>query len=221
MVSHLCGATLFASKKKGGGLRPIAVGKVLCWLSSKCISQTVQGKAFKALTPLQVGVGIPVGCKAIVHAVNSVREDSNINLKGKWTLLLDLSNTFNSISRGKMFEKVKAHIPSMAAWLECCYGTHPLLHLEDRTILSCCGVQQGDPLGPLAFALALHPIVERIKCVVPGLQINAWYLDNGTLCDTADDPRATVAIVEKDGTGRDLRLNRGSPSCTSRRMLPL
>ena len=26
-----------------------------------------------------------------------------------------------------------------------------------------CGVQQGDPLGPLGFALALHPIVRTIQ----------------------------------------------------------
>ena len=38
IIPHLCGATLLASKKKGGGLRPIAVGEVLCRLTSKCLS---------------------------------------------------------------------------------------------------------------------------------------------------------------------------------------
>ena len=176
MVPHLCGAILFAYKKKGGDLRPIAVGEVLRRLTSKCISRAVQGEALKALTPLQVGVGVPVGCEAIVHAVNNV-QNSNINPERKWTLLLDFSNAFNSISRKKMFKEVRSRIPSMAAWLKCCYGAQPFLHLEDHTILSCCGVQQGDLLGPLAFALALQPILERIKCEVLDLQINAWYLD--------------------------------------------
>ena len=54
-------------------------------------------------------------------------------------------------------------IPSMAAWLESSYGSQPHLHLGEHTILSCCGVQQGDPLGPLGFALSLHPIIEKIK----------------------------------------------------------
>ena len=67
VVPHLCGAILFACKKKGGGLRPIAVGEVLRRMTSKCISRAVQGEAFKALTPLQVGVGVPVGCEAIVQ----------------------------------------------------------------------------------------------------------------------------------------------------------
>ena len=51
----------------------------------------------------------------------------------------------------------------MAAWLECCYGAQPLLHLGDRTMCSCSGVQQGDPLGPFTFSLALHPIIEKIR----------------------------------------------------------
>ena len=108
-----------------------------------------------------------------------------------------------------MFEEVRAHTPSMAAWMECCYGSQPLLHLGDHTILSCCGVQQGDPLGPLGFALALHPIVERIKEEVPGLLINVWYLDDGTLCGSADDILKAIAIIEEDGPSRGLILNKG------------
>ena len=69
-------------------------------------------------------------------------------------------------------------------------------------------MQQGDPLGPLAFALALHPIVERIKHEVPGLNINAWYLDDGTLCGSAADLSAALAIIEEDGPSRGLKLNR-------------
>ena len=209
VTPHLCGATLFASKKKSGGLRPIAVGEVLRRLTSKCISRAVRGDAFNVLTPLQVGVGVSVGCEAIVHAVNRVQEDPNISPDQKWTLLLDFSNAFNSISREKMFGEVRARIPSMSAWIECCYGSQPLLHLDEHTIFSKCGVQQGDPLGPLAFSLSLHPVIERIKEEVPGLHINAWYLDDGTLCGSAEDLRAALAIVEEEGPPRGLHLNRG------------
>ena len=62
-----------------------------------------------------------------------------------------------------MFQKVRSRIPSMAAWVESCYGSQPLLYLGDDKIFSRCGVQQGDPLGPLCFALTLHPVVEQIK----------------------------------------------------------
>ena len=81
-----------------------------------------------------------------------------------------------------MFEEVRAHVPSTAAWMEYWYGAQPLLHLGDHTMSSCCGV-----LGPLGFALAVHPIVERIKKEVLVLLINVWYLDSGTLCGSAED----------------------------------
>ena len=209
VVSYLCGATLLDSKKRDGGLRPIAVGEVLRRLSSKCISKAVRSEAFKVLTPLQVGVGVQAGWESIIiHAVSLVQEDSNISPELKWILLLDFSKAFNNITRESMFQEVRARIPSMSAWLEMCYGAQPLLQFGDYTILSCSGVQQGDPLGPLGFALALHPLVEKINEQVPGLVINAWYLDDGTLCDSARDLQAALTIIEGEGPALGLHLNR-------------
>ena len=93
-----------------------------------------------------------------------------------------------------MFREVRDRIPSMAAWMESCYMDQPFLRLGEHTILSSCGVQQGDPLGPLGFALILQPIIEKIKEEVPNLLINAWYLDDGTLCGSASDLCAALAI---------------------------
>ena len=39
ILPRLCGATLLACRKKNGGLRPIAVGGLLCRLISKCLSR--------------------------------------------------------------------------------------------------------------------------------------------------------------------------------------
>ena len=124
------------------------------------------------------------------------------------TILLDFSNTSNSIDCGCMFEEIQTCIPPLIPWMESCYGAQPILHLGDNQILSRCRVQQGDPLGPLGFALTLQPIVERIKTEVPGLKINAWYLDDGTLCGSAVDLAAALSIVEQDGPTRGLNLNR-------------
>ena len=53
-----------------------------------------------------------------------------------------------------MFKEVRAHIPGLFSWEESSYGAELLSHFGD---------QQGDPLGPLCFVLALHPIIECIK----------------------------------------------------------
>ena len=156
-----------------------------------------------------------------MHAVARVQEDVDIPPEERWILLLDFSNAFNRIDRGSMFQEVRARIPSVAAWLESCYGAQPILRLGERTILSCCGVQQGDPLGPLGFSLALHPIVEKIQEQVPGLQINAWYLDDGTLCGSAKVLHTALNIIEEEGPARGLHLNRPSRSSTFQKTPPL
>ena len=52
------------------------------------------------------------------------------------------------------------------------YGTH--------RIASQSGVQQGDPLGSLRFALAIDSIIRNIDT-----PFNAWYLDDGTIAGPA------------------------------------
>ena len=148
-----------------------------------------------------------VDCEAIVHYVSRTLEDKNLSPDSCWCLLLDFSDAFNSISRTCMFEEVRTHVPGLAAWVESCYGAEPLLHFGEHTILSRCEVQQGDPLGPLCFALSLHSIVERIKREVPHLLINAWYLDDGTLCGSPDDLLRALKIVKEDGPAKGLNLN--------------
>ena len=131
----------------------------------------------------------------------------NIPADNCFILLVDFSNAFNSVDRSTLLREVRHRIPSITAWMEFCYGAQPILHLADCTILSCCGVQ-GGPIGPLGFALVLQPIVERIQCEVLGLLINAWYLDEGTLCGSPDDLAAALSIIEAEGPPRGLLLNR-------------
>ena len=107
-----------------------------------------------------------------------------------------------------MFEEIRWRISSLSAWMESCYSSQPLLHLGLDTIHSCCGVQQGDPLAPLGFALMLHPVVKCIKAEVPGLALNAWYLDGGTLMGFLEDLAAALHITERDGPSVGLYLNR-------------
>ena len=115
------------------------------------------------------------GCEAIVHATSQLM--SSLPDEERWALLLDFTNAFNNISRETMFVEFRRHLPGLSAWMESCYSCQPLLHLGKDSIRSCCGVQQGDPLGPLGFALTLHPIIERIKVEVATLALlNAWYV---------------------------------------------
>lgn len=62
--------------------------------------------------------------------------------------------------------------------------------------------------------------MERIKLEVQGSNINAFYLDSGTLCGSRDDLIAALATVEEDGPIHSLALNRVDyTSCISQRTL--
>ena len=92
--------------------------------------------------------------------------------------------------------------------MEVYYSSQPFLHPGLDTIRSCCGVQQGDPLGPLGFALTLHRVVERIKAEILGLTLNAWFLDDGILAGSPGDLAAALHIIERDGPSVELYFNR-------------
>ena len=207
VIPHLCGATLLASQKKSGGLRPIAIGEVLRRLTSKCLSAHVLPLVKCVLPPHQVGVSTHNGAEALIHSLKLLLSNPSVATQSKCCLLLDFSNAFNSIDRSVLFQEVRSKIPALSPWLECCYGAQPHLLFGDYTILSCSGVQQGDPLGPLAFSLVLHPLVERIQREVPGLLLNGWYLDDGTLCGSPEDLLSALAILEEEGPSRGLHLN--------------
>lgn len=186
IIPHLCGATLLAIRKKNGDLRPIAIGEVLHRLISKCLARMSRSAASHILSPLQLGVGVHAGCEAIIHATSSILEDPSIAPNDRWVLQVDFSNAFNSIDRNSMFAQFRSCLPKLSAWMESCYSFQLILHFGNWTILSSYGVQCGDPLGPLGFALTLHPLIELIKSKVSSLHLNVWFLDNGTLCGPPD-----------------------------------
>ena len=123
-----------------------------------------------------------------VHTVSHTLEDPAIPPDSRWALLVDFTNAFISIDCSHMFSEVRARISNLSAWVDSCYGAQPHLLSGDCVVLSKCGIQQGDPLGSLLFALTLHPIVERIQQEVHEVKIKAWYLDDGTLCGLPEGP---------------------------------
>ena len=78
-------------------------------------------------------------------------------------------------------------MPALSAWARWCYGTPANLWFGNHDpIKSSQGVQQGDPLGPLFFALALRVLTASMADKFPGLLLHAWYLDDGTIIATRD-----------------------------------
>ena len=96
--------------------------------------------------PHQVGVGVPGGCEAAVHATNLI-----LNLFGTQDdlvlLKVDFENAFSLIDREAFLSQIAIHFPSLLPWVSYMYANHSHIIFGDMVISSQSGVQQGDPLG--------------------------------------------------------------------------
>jgi hypothetical protein len=72
--------------------------------------------------------------------------------------------------------------------------------------MSSTGVQQGDPLGPLLFALVVHPLIHKIRDNCK-LLLHSWYLDDGTVVWDSMEVAKTLDIIREIGPGLGLHLN--------------
>ena len=61
------------------------------------------------------------------------------------------------------FDKFGCTCLDWAPWAEWCYSRHSRLLFHGDVLTSDAGVQQGDPLGPLLFALALQPAMQAAQ----------------------------------------------------------
>jgi hypothetical protein len=195
----VCSANLFAAnKKEAGSFRPIAVGEVLRRLTAKCLAFVLAPLLAPHLKPHQLGVGTKSGCKAILHATQSLLNDTTIPSNKKWILQVDYVNAFNCMDRTHTFREVREHAPGLAAFVEWCYGSHSLLFFGSKDVLlSRTGYHQGDPLGPLLFAVGIHPIILKLLEQVPDLILVAWYLDDGLVAGRPPDVLKAFHILQE------------------------
>ena len=162
-IAHwLSGAPLTALVKKLGGIRPIAVGEVLRRPISRLCCWAVRSELPDIFLPYgQIGVRVPEGLDAAVHALSSyiTTHGSDPSL---CCLKIDMSNAFNECHRSSFLRRLHCDFPSLYGWSQWCYHCKGFLRFGDAWIKSSAGVQQGDPLGPLFFSLAFLELLDDI-----------------------------------------------------------
>ena len=135
---------------------------------------------------------MPGGAENVVHGIRQLLDDDPDNV----VVSLDLSNAFNTVSRAAFMAQVETHFPELTSWIWRCYGAKQFLLLKGQEpLLSAAGVQQGDPLGPFLFCLAIHPVLKRItEYVIPMAYMDDIYL----VSSNAGALRETIHFLEKN-----------------------
>ena len=212
LAPYLAGATLTALPKKDGSVRPIAVGETLRRLTAKCLCSEVKSAALEYFFPLQIGVGQPRGTEVGLQTARQWCHRNRDNTSAVF-VKVDYSNAFNTVDRQTFLEQCQLHFPGLAAWSAWCYTEPSHLICGQQSIDSQSGVQQGDPLGPLLFALALQPVLEQLKAGSSpgGLQMVFSYLDD--LCLAGEQRAVAQAVAALNSASERIGLKLNSEKC--------
>ena len=215
--------------------RPIAVGLVFRRLASKIAVKYGITASRSRFAGSQVGVGVKNGAEAIVHSLRYLLAN-NLITDEMVVGLVDFKNAFNCIDRTALLKEIASRYPAIYPYVKWCLAGNSHIYLYDGSPLCPCtsGVQQGDPLGPLLFAIVqqilekikdnfpnllgdpLGPLlfaivqqilVEKIKANFPNLLLNVWYLDDGTLVGTKSDVLQVLQLIQSEGPPLGLHLN--------------
>ena len=206
----LAGAPLIPLIKRDGGVRPIAVGELLRRLVSRafCTLPEMKERIQKCFLEVnQLGVGVRGGAEAAVQCVKL-----RLRLAGKAermvVLKLDFENAYNSVSREVIFEELQAGFPELVPWFVFCYGQESRLMCQGRVLPfgGAQGVQQGDPLGPFLFSIAMRRCCKRLLTDLPS-SLSVWYLDDGTVVGPEKDVVQAWNIVQEEAKRVDLKVN--------------
>ena len=198
MLPFLYGASLIAFSKPSGGVRPIAIGNTLRRLTAKAAAFAAKDIMKAKLYPHQLGVAVPSGAEAVVHTARSYCRFNEESTDPVLFLKIDFENAFNSVRRDKLLRVAREELKFLYPLLYQCYFKPSYLLFGHSSLLSAEGVQQGDPLGPICFSLAIHGLISRLTS-----ELNIWYLDDGTLAgrpeSVCSDFEAIIAAQDSLG----------------------
>ena len=180
-------------------MRPIAVGYTLRRLVAKCANISAQEHLVDYFRPLQLGVAVPGGCEAAVHAARRFVADMSLD---EALVKLDFSNAFNCIRRDAMLNAVSDKLPFVYKFCHAAYGSNSFLQFGEKTVISAEGVQQGDPLGSLLFCLTLHPLLSSLSS-----SLRIGYADDVTLGGDLQTVSRDVTHIQSQGALLGLCIN--------------
>ena len=167
----------------GAEIRPLGVGEffrrniasTLMHANQKSFRHHFLGQASRSAEqtrqPYQFAVSVKAGTDMLIHSVRLL-----LSLKTDYSVIkIDAVNAFNNVCRIAMLQQLRQHFPTLAGFFEEMYLGHPPTDKGPRILFNCGadgkvrviwsreGTTQGDPAGPMLFAMALHPALQLIQ----------------------------------------------------------
>ncbi|CAN0458038.1 unnamed protein product, partial [Laminaria digitata] len=125
----------------------------------------------------QYGAAVPGGVERMGLRARTLYETGN------WLVLTDCPNAFNAVKRTAVLKEVANCVPALTPSVAKPADVFFRMDSEEtRTIACSSGVQQGDPMGPAMFCLALRPGLKRFRQEFEGEGVEAFaYMDDVSL----------------------------------------
>ena len=161
---------------KQPGVRPIGIGDVPRRIISKAILHVVGVDVQLAAGALQTCAGHEVGSEAAVHAMKRINDD----VATEAAILVDATNAFNTINRQAALHNIAILCPSISTILNNTYGSPVRLFITgEGEISSTEGTTQGDPLAMAMYALAVTPLIQKLRQLKSDIH-QVWFADDAT-----------------------------------------
>ena len=143
---------------------------------AKAILYVIGDDIALAAGPLQTCAGQSAGSEAAIHAMKNMFDDSDCEA----ALLVDATNAFNCVNRQAALHNISILCPAFSTILNNTYAQPVRLFVvgEGETP-SCEGTTQGDPLAMAMYALAVVPLIKRLRVAVPSVG-QVWFADDAT-----------------------------------------
>ncbi|KAL0208858.1 hypothetical protein P9112_011445 [Eukaryota sp. TZLM1-RC] len=168
-------------------VHPIAVSESLHNIFSACCLSRINEKAKKFYYPFNM---------VLIPQMESLQ---------RYLLLMFYFAKMKPIRRS-IHGALLQYMPELIPYFQSTYCTYSNLHFGNNILSSSSGVKQGDPLEPLLFCLAIHPILLQIQEMFPSLKMIAYMDDVVLIGDLNIVKQATVCFKELF-TKIGLRLN--------------
>lgn len=214
--AHAAGR-LLALEKAGGGTRPLVCGSVVRRLAAKAAAQAAASELRATSGPHQHGVSTSAGAE-LLHKKLTALADVR---PGHVFVSLDAENAFNAVSRAEVLKRISVGVPGLSLAAATLYG-QPTTHYwtdsdgQAHQVRAERGVDQGCPLSPGLFAVALAPALAslnaRLRQLCPTAVVLAYLDDLHVVC-AANCAEAAVSFAAEDLAKVGCSLNLAKTRC--------